>query len=471
MKNFLLIICQFLFLISWGQLAVHNDGSMQMHANSNMGVKGDIANSGTFNNNLGKVWLNGTARQTIEGTNPIQFNDLELNNSAGLKVDNELQVAAMFAFASGIVYSDRSDTATEFVHFLAGSSYSGSGSSTHIDGVVKKTGNTAFIFPTGHSGKLMPISITAPAQVSDEFRAYYSYENPFPDVGTFGGGSYDPTINNVSSKEYWILDRTNGSAAVKVSLNWDVDSDVQEPLDLVITRWDGSLWQNEGGANILGNATAGSLQSLSPISSFSPFTLASTTFSNSLPIELLDFNAHKMAGQKVKLNWQTLSEINNDYFTVERSNDRGEHWQGIGQLKGAGNSTQELHYELMDYAPLTGENYYRLKQTDFDGQTEYFEVKVVVFDANEMGSIQAYPNPVINNEVNISLKSLASGAYSITLLSAEMKVLMRKEIHLEGQKREETTHVQFQDLKLKSGVYYLRLNGKTTHETIPIIKL
>ncbi len=78
MKKILFVVCQILFLNSWGQLAVHNGQSMQVHANANMGVKGDVSNSGTFNNNLGKVWLNGTARQTIEGNNLIQFNNISI---------------------------------------------------------------------------------------------------------------------------------------------------------------------------------------------------------------------------------------------------------------------------------------------------------------------------------------------------------------------------------------------------------
>jgi hypothetical protein len=74
----------------------------------------------------------------------------------------------------------------------------------------------------------------------------------------------------------------------------------------------------------------------------------------------------------VVLEWATGSEINNDFFTIERSLDV-EHAEIIGYLDGAGNSTQTLWYSFVDQNPLPGISYYRLKQTDFDGKFEYFD--------------------------------------------------------------------------------------------------
>lgn len=449
-----LLIGLFVCLTSWGQMHVHNDGVMQMHTDANMAVKGDISNNGTFSNNLGKLWLNGTSQQKIEGTNTIQVNNLQLNNSAGLKVDNELQLSAEFTFVTGMVLSDRADSASEFVHFLAGASYSNSSNSTHIDGVVKKTGNTAFDFPIGDNGQLMPISITAPTNVTDEFRAYYSFENPFTaNVGTFGGGSYELPIQIVSTKEYWILDRTSGNAAVKVSLNWNASSEVEEPLDLLITHWDGNMWRNEGGANIIGNTTSGSLQSANTISSFSPFTLASSSTINSLPIELLSFNAIKNGDHEVKLIWTTASEVNNDYFTIERSTDDGKSWDYVGELNGAGNSVQELHYTLMDYEPLAGQNYYRLKQTDFDGKFTYSEVRMVEFDGNADHLIKLYPNPA-TQYLTIEYENI--NINQLQIFDEVGRRITENIIVLSGTERANLLKLDIS--KLKKGTYYLKIN-------------
>ncbi len=94
-----------------------------------------------------------------------------------------------------------------------------------------------------------------------------------------------------------------------------------------------------------------------------------------LPIELLSFT-HQVAPGQVILKWETATEINNDYFTIERSGDMVA-WEVIGTVAGAGNSNQKLSYQLVDHMPRQGLSYYRLKQTDFDGQYEYFKTLAV----------------------------------------------------------------------------------------------
>lgn len=100
-----------------------------------------------------------------------------------------------------------------------------------------------------------------------------------------------------------------------------------------------------------------------------------------LPIKLLSFS-HQLAPGQVILQWETASEINNDYFTIERSPDM-QQWEVIGHVIGAGNSNQQLTYRLADHMPLKGLSYYRLKQTDFDGQYEYFETLAVNYMVEE----------------------------------------------------------------------------------------
>src|SRR6185436_3568977 len=93
------------------------------------------------------------------------------------------------------------------------------------------------------------------------------------------------------------------------------------------------------------------------------------------PIELIYFDA-KLAEGHVELSWATATELNNDFFTVERSAD-GTHFEEVLRKPGAGNSTVTLYYSDFDEMPLHGYSYYRLKQTDYDGHYTYSEIKTV----------------------------------------------------------------------------------------------
>jgi len=91
-----------------------------------------------------------------------------------------------------------------------------------------------------------------------------------------------------------------------------------------------------------------------------------------VPIELVSFRG-KYNNSMVILNWTTASELNNDYFTIERSKDAVE-FQPIKFVEGAGNSNNILNYEIIDVNPFLGTSYYRLKQTDFNGKYSFSNI-------------------------------------------------------------------------------------------------
>lgn len=116
---------------------------------------------------------------------------------------------------------------------------------------------------------------------------------------------------------------------------------------------------------------------------------------NALPIKFLDFSAtyHKLARQ-VNLTWLTTSEVNNDYFTIDRSKD-GKAWEELAQIKSTGGSSNtDNHYAYADQNPYKGKSYYRLKQTDLNGSYEYAPVRTVFIEDLLLQSI--YPNPAYN---------------------------------------------------------------------------
>ena len=152
-----------------------------------------------------------------------------------------------------------------------------------------------------------------------------------------------------------------------------------------------------------GGSSSGSITTFSVVTEFSPFTFGDTTNqTNPMPVELLYFNA-KYNGATVDASWKTASEINNDYFTVERSID-GVNFMTVGVVVPSkargGNSTSILSYSLNDPNVAPGVYYYRLKQTDFNGEYKYSNIDVVEINGNADFSFNIAPNPSDGSELN-----------------------------------------------------------------------
>jgi hypothetical protein len=110
-----------------------------------------------------------------------------------------------------------------------------------------------------------------------------------------------------------------------------------------------------------------------------------------LPVKLMYFDAAK-SGNAVVLQWATSSEVSSRDFVVERRSATGT-WTEIANVKAAGNSQTIRRYTITDKMPLQGTGYYRLRQTDIDGNVTHSEIKAVQFDRNRSTSVLLYPNP------------------------------------------------------------------------------
>jgi hypothetical protein len=121
----------------------------------------------------------------------------------------------------------------------------------------------------------------------------------------------------------------------------------------------------------------------------------------------------------VNLEWATASEINNDYFTIERSFD-GVDWEIIKTVDGSGYSISTIYYQAKDENPYHGISYYRLKQTDFDGEYKYSNLVSVNCNLQGEHSLIIYPNPTTG------ILYLLSNAdeYSIEVLNNLGKIIL-----------------------------------------------
>jgi len=137
-----------------------------------------------------------------------------------------------------------------------------------------------------------------------------------------------------------------------------------------------------------------------------------------LPIELISFKAENK-GNSVLVDWATAAEINNDYFTVQRSID-AINFEDIGLVDANGNSNITRYYSMYDERPFDGLSYYRLKQTDFDGSYTFSDI--VAVKVKEISIVQFYPNPSITN-ATISIVSPDNMSVSFVITSTEGKII------------------------------------------------
>lgn len=193
---------------------------------------------------------------------------------------------------------------------------------------------------------------------------------------------------------------------------------------------------------------------------FDPCLINNFLVPNTLPVEFSYFEV-KASDFGAVLNWETVLELNNDRFEIEKSQD-GVIFSNIGSVEGAGNSYGKTSYSFTDTDPQEGVNYYRLKQIDYDGQFEYSELKSVNFSFDKGNfTYKVYPNPATDF---ISISSpVSEEVMDVKLLDHTGKVISRK-ILKEGQ-------AEFEVSQLPAGIYHISLstaNFQTKGKTVII---
>jgi hypothetical protein len=179
-----------------------------------------------------------------------------------------------------------------------------------------------------------------------------------------------------------------------------------------------------------------------------------------LPVEMISFAATSDNNQVI-LDWSTASEINNDYFSVERSYDL-KSFRSIGIVRGAGNSNEVINYEYVDKDPGASQVYYRLKQVDFDGAFEYSKIVSATLSgvAEETGSVTASPNPFTSN-INVNYTALVDGQAEVILYNSSGQTIASESMDVTTGDNRVSLNVPSE---LPSEYYFLSViqNGKKT---------
>lgn len=182
-----------------------------------------------------------------------------------------------------------------------------------------------------------------------------------------------------------------------------------------------------------------------------------------LPVSLKYFEA-TLVDNKVKVDWETAFEFNNDYFEVQRSRD-GYYFEPIGNVDGSTFSQEGMSYSFYDNDPFTGINYYRLKQVGIDKSEELSQISSIQVNGEQ---VTIYPNPV-KYELSIALNGKKAKSADYTIYNSIGGIVQQG--NLGDLTSADYTEIPLSTL-LESGHYTLLLDfGDYVHETFRFVKI
>lgn len=235
---------------------------------------------------------------------------------------------------------------------------------------------------------------------------------------------------------YWTMKSYNGAGALGGTATYDC---TLYPLNATNTTgmsaWtiikrpsttaiDGTGWAMNGTCSGAGTATQVTRTGMTNFSFLGVDQALAT-----LPVELLSFTG-KNEGLHNRLEWVTAAERDNDYFTLERSQN-GYDFSFLAEVDGAGNSNSILNYNSYDFNPYPGITYYRLKQTNFDGQFTYSNIIALTNELDKITVSEAYPNPT-NGGASMDFYSPVNGNLEIKLFDKTGRLILEQNKTIAG---------------------------------------
>lgn len=456
----MLVFCTLLlfrFTIQGQTITVSNAGIFYVDSGTTVAVKGhwvnkstaDLVNDGNFllTGNLlndesnmrtgtGTLLLSGTSLQTLSGAAPFLTYHLTTDNPSGIKLLNDLSVSGQHLFVKGVI-----STTDRFLIYGPQSSYTGATDQRHVNGWVRKQGNSNMIFPVGDSTVLRSITLNQLAQYS-EFDAHY-----FRPTSNHTRVTY-PLVS-VNANEYWVVNK-NAGASAQVVLNWDNARIVFPFTTLTDMRggyYSSNSWVSQGGI-VAGDVSSVGTVTLNAQESFGAFSIG--IIGALLRLRYLDLRASRVAHASL-LRWDTRNEFEVASHQVERSDD-AVHFYPLGEVA-ARNQMTQASYQYLDERPLQGTAWYRIRSEGRNGQSTLSPI-VSVSEASD-GDIRIY-NDVVSGRVMVRATSLFAGPYNYELYTADGRLIQSGSINISTG----ITPVQLGRRTLP-GIYMIRLrNGR-----------
>lgn len=438
-------------------------------AYGNIELKGNWNNAnGTFTPGNALVTFNGNSTQNISSRSQA-FYRLTINNAAGVQLTDDATVTNILTLSNGVVSTGNNRlimTSTTTGHLAA------YGPAAFVNGNLRRYigFNTAtYALPVGNgttsgSYRLAELQNNLLLGVSYVDASFGNLTNHSDSELAVNENGFE--VSRINPAGVWTIEPNNqptlGSYGIRLHLNGFnglVDNEF-----IIVKRNSGSTsgadWGTGGGLlNVLGGLgrmLSDGFALRTGLTSFSEFGIGDgSPGGSSLPIELLSFTAEATSHQQVRLDWVTAMEIENDYFTVERSAD-GKDFETLETIEGAGNSINTLRYHTYDNLPLDGTSYYRLKQTDFDGTYTYSALRSVsIKEALPETTINVYPNPS-NGSFKVEVSGINT-ATSIQITDIQGRLVYQGAVDAQG---DHATLSLYLSQVLQPGYYQLHLVGQ-----------
>lgn len=376
----------------------------------------------------------GTGAQSINntgGTFTFTANQKDTVNkpSGTLTLNTPITHNGTIEFISGVVTT----TAANLLTMGAGSTVIGASNTSYVNGPVKKIGNTDFTFPVGKANGYVPIRVsnfTGLSAPTDEFTAEYIRASG----NALGANLAVPPVNRISACEYWNLNLNNGTPTVDLTLYWNANNPcngayISNVADIEVVHFNGTVWNTSsvGFSSKTGTTAAGDV-TWTNVSVFSPFTLASSTNANPLPIVINYLNGTKNNGNHL-LNWKaTCVSVPSVTIDLQRSTD-GRNYSSIYSIFATALRCQQP-FDYTDNQPAKGINYYRLKITDADGKVTYSSIVSLINAVKGIDVMNIAPNPIVNSTFNLKVSAAAKTKMDIVITDMQGRILQQQSVNL-----------------------------------------
>ena len=418
--------------ISSGSLNANNGSN-----NYNITFGGNWTNSGTFTSGSNNVTLNGTASQNITSGNGNFYNfTINKNSNSATLLDN-CTISNTLTLTKGIINTGsnylictRTDMTSNVCNSISCSNFQ-TNNVSYINGnlrqyVAASGANEGYYLPVGSSSVYRLAKFISPAIAVSGVSYVDAYFMPsFSNTGNLNptkAKDYSTIYSSVCNNGIWHIQgdaNPTGNTKYNVMLFFDGGTSNGNDFNLldnsfeILKRTSGSTsaadWEGDvNGSTIPANDAAGRKVSdgyviRNNFNSFSEFGIAKAD--EPLPVCILTFDA-KFKNDIIDISWSTASEINSDYFIVQRTVDMNE-ITDFQKIKAAGTSNSIINYQTIDENPLKEIDYYRLKEIDFNGETTYSKWIAVNCNSSK-NNINISPNPakdIINIELNNNFTS------------------------------------------------------------------
>ncbi len=447
------------------------DGITQSSALGNVQVTG----TRSYNTN-GDYTYNGLVTQVTGDGLPATIHNLTINNSTYATLTNTVSINNILYLTSGQLITGSNEA---IVINAATTSITGHSATNYVRGNLRRYVNStgSYDFPLGTAAyyEFANLDLTSSAGFTNILGTFVNSNPVNPSYPLSSLTILGTPVDSMLNYGYWTLSpnaaMSSGTYSVTLKEKGYTNTAYNPACYAVLKRNNAtSSWQSVGThSNSTQSENSGIVTAVrSGLSSFSHFGIGKHSGIGGLPIELISFDA-RYSDAVVELTWSTASEINNNYFTIERSSD-GRNFEVLKNILGAGNSTTINNYSESDLNPLQGWSYYRLKQTDFDDSFTYSEIVSVNSKSEDVESIEGIitvmPNPFETSFV-ISYSVKASSEVLFQLINSSGQMIKEEKLIAAAGNNRHTFNVR--EL-LSPGVYIVLMKSKNSESVIKLYK-